>query len=49
LNGHPIDPDRVFDELDAALDRVKDGDRTRVELVEIYPVIEGDLDAVPGE
>ena len=49
LNGHPIDADRVIDELDAALERVKDGDRTRVEIVEIYPVIEGDLDAVPGE
>jgi len=43
LNGHPIDPDRVIEELDAALDRVKGGDRTRVELVEIHPVIEGDL------
>ena len=40
LNGYPIDADRFIDEADAALARVKDGDRDRVELVEIHPVVE---------
>ncbi len=40
LNGYPIDADRLIDEADAALARVKDGDRERLELVEIHPVVE---------
>lgn len=42
LDGYPIDADRITDELDAALQRVKDGDRTRIETIEIHPVIEPD-------
>jgi diguanylate cyclase (GGDEF)-like protein len=42
LNGYPIDADRIAEELDGALERVKDGDRTRIEVVEIHPVVEPD-------
>jgi diguanylate cyclase (GGDEF)-like protein len=42
LSGYPVDPDRILDELDAALAQTEH-DRTRVECVEIHPVI------APGE
>jgi diguanylate cyclase (GGDEF)-like protein len=40
LNGYPIDADRLIEEADAALQRAKDGDRSRLELIEIHPVVE---------
>jgi diguanylate cyclase (GGDEF)-like protein len=41
LSGYPVDPDRILDELDAALAQ-SEGDRTRIECVEIHPVIAPD-------
>ena len=42
LNGHPIDADRIIEELDAAIARVKDDDRSRIEVIEIHPVVAPD-------
>ena len=42
LNGYPIDADRIVEELDAAIVSVKDGDRSRIEVIEIHPVIAAD-------
>jgi diguanylate cyclase (GGDEF)-like protein len=40
LNGHPVDPDRILDELDAALERAAEGDGSQIVSVEIHPVVE---------
>jgi diguanylate cyclase (GGDEF)-like protein len=40
LNGHPVDPDRILEELDAALERAAEHDGSQIESVEIHPVIE---------
>jgi diguanylate cyclase (GGDEF)-like protein len=40
LNGHPVDPDRILDELDAALERAAEGGGSQIVSVEIHPVIE---------
>ena len=42
LNGYPIDADRIVDELDAAIESVKDGERSRIEVSAIHPVIAAD-------
>jgi diguanylate cyclase (GGDEF)-like protein len=49
LNGYPIDADRLLDEADAALVRAKDGDRERVEIVEIHPVIASARDSTADD
>jgi diguanylate cyclase (GGDEF)-like protein len=46
LNGHPVDADRILEELDAALEHAA-GNETRIESVEIHPVI--DAEEPPAE
>jgi diguanylate cyclase (GGDEF)-like protein len=40
LNGYPVDPDRLLDELDTALERSSEGEPGRIESVEVHPVID---------
>jgi diguanylate cyclase (GGDEF)-like protein len=40
LRGHPVDPERILEELDAALERTAAGDGSTIESVEIHPVTE---------
>ena len=49
LIGYPIDADRIVEEIDAAIARVKDGDRSRIEVVEIHPVVAADTVAPADE
>jgi diguanylate cyclase (GGDEF)-like protein len=49
LNGYPVDADRIYEELDAVLQRVKAEGAGQVELVEIHPVTDAPDGDSPGE
>lgn len=40
LDGHPVDPDRIIEEIDAALERTAEAAGNPIESIEIHPVLE---------